>query len=207
MKRSTVLIICLSIALIISFTTKKGTTQKNTIKGIDNPALQTIISRKSVRHFTEKQVSRTDLEKLVKAGMSAPTAMNSQPWAFIIIDEKEILDYLAEDLPYAKMLFQATSAIVVCGDMTKALPGVAKDFWIQDCSAATENILIAAEGLGLGAVWTGVYPIEENIKTVRENLEIPEEIIPLCVIPVGYPTGVDKPKNKWKKENVHWQKW
>ena len=121
-----------------------------------NPTIATIYNRKSVRHFTNQMVSRKQLTELIRAGMAAPTAVNKQPWAFIAIDDRGMLDQLAEILPYAKMLKQATGAIVVCGDMTKTLDGIAQEYWIQDCSAATQNILLAAESMGLGAVWTGV---------------------------------------------------
>lgn len=169
--------------------------------------MQTIFNRKSVRHYSSKKVSKEQLALLVRAGMAAPTAVNKQPWAFVAIQERSILDKLAEHLPYAKMLTQATGAIVVCGDLTKTLDGVAQEYWIQDCSAASQNILLAAESMGLGAVWTGVYPIADRVEVVRNVLGIPSDNIPLNVIIVGYPTGEDKPKDKWKEENLHWEKW
>jgi nitroreductase len=176
----------------------------------DNTAESTIDiihKRKSVRSYTDKKVSQEDLLKLVKAGMAAPTAVNKQPWAFIAIDNREVLDQLAEGLPYAKMLKKATAAIVVCGDTDKALEGWEEIFWVQDCSAATQNILLAAESIGLGAVWTAAYPAEDRMQTVIDILNLPKHIIPLNVIPIGYPKGEQKPKNKWKEENIHWQKW
>ena len=169
--------------------------------------LENIAQRKSVRHFTEQAVSKDQLETLVRAGMAAPTAVNKQPWAFVVMSERASMDALSEKLPHAKMLKQAQAAIVVCGDMSKALEGEARDFWVQDASAATQNILLAAEAMGLGAVWTGAYPGQERVNAIREALSLPENIIPLCVIPIGYPTGEDQPKDKWKPENVHWEKW
>ncbi|TRX66275.1 nitroreductase family protein [Carboxylicivirga sp. M1479] len=173
----------------------------------NNPTLASIHNRKSVRHYTNQKVSAEVLTTLVKAGMAAPTAADKRPWAFVVIEERNVLDSLSTLSPYTKMLEQATAAIVVCGDMDKALDGVARDYWIQDCSAATQNILLAAESMGLGAVWTGVYPIEKRVVEVRNVIEAPESIIPLNVIVLGYPTGEDKPKNKWDESKLHWEKW
>lgn len=171
-------------------------------------ALSVIHSRKSVRGYTAKKVSRELLTKLVKAGMAAPTAMNRQPWAFVAIDKREILDKLAAGMPYAQMLKRAPAAIVVCGNMKKALPEKkGRAFWVQDCSAAAQNVLLAAEASGLGAVWTAGYPIKPLMAHISKTLGLPEHIVPLCVIPVGYPDGDFQPKKKWKKENLHWQKW
>ena len=173
-----------------------------------NPTLESIFSRKSVRNFVEnKPVEREKLEMLVRAAMAAPTAVNAQPWTFIIVTRRELLDSLAETLPYAKMLFFASAAIIVCTDSSLMLPELGAQFWIQDCSAATENLLLAAESMGLGAVWTAAYPIPERIESIHKVLELPSNIIPLNVIPVGYPTGEDKPKDKWKPERIHWEKW
>ncbi|MDD3685908.1 MAG: nitroreductase family protein, partial [Bacteroidales bacterium] len=107
----------------------------------------------------------------------------------------------------AKMLYDAQAAIIVCGDMNKAATDVDSAYWVQDCSAASQNILLAAEATGLGAVWTAAYPYLERISPVINTLELPEKIIPLNVIPIGYPNGEDKPKNKWKPENMHWENW
>jgi nitroreductase len=216
MNTSKILNILLAAALVIllvkfsSQNPEKKTEQKEseaTMTTDESAVLKIIHQRKSVRNYTDKKVSREQLETLVRAGMAAPTAANKQPWAFIAIDDRKMLDTLAEGLPYAKMLKQATSAIVVCGDMTKAFEGFEQIFWVQDCSAASENILLAAESMGLGAVWTAVYPAEDRMKYVVGVLGLPKHIIPLNVIPVGYPVGVDKPKDKWKPENLHWQKW
>ena len=172
-----------------------------------NDTLRVIHSRKSVRHFLDKPVSKEDLLALVRAGMAAPTARNQQPWAFVVVTDKEVRTKLAEGLPYTKMLNDAGAAIIVCGVMTRALQGEERGFWVQDCSAATENILLAAESLGLGAVWSGMYPLEERVKYVREVLRIPEDVVPLNVIPIGYPAGDEKPKDKFNPANIHWEKW
>ena len=185
---------------------KFSSNQENTMNDANN-TLEIIHQRKSVRNYTDQKVGKDLLEKLVKAGMAAPTAVNKQPWAFITIDDRATLDSLGNGLPYAKMLKKAKAAIVVCGDLTKALEGWEQEFWIQDCSAASQNILLAAEAMGLGAVWTAAYPAEDRMATVRNVLQLPDHIIPLNVIPIGYPTGAEKPKDKWKAENLHWNKW
>lgn len=169
-------------------------------------ALSVIHSRKSVRHFTGEGVSQDELLTLVKAGMAAPTAVNMQPWSFVIVTERAKLDALSKALPYARMLDKAAAAIIVCAIPEKAFQGKL-EIAIIDSSCAGENILLAAEALGLGAVWTGVYPDAGRMDAVRGLFGIPASIVPLNVIPVGHPTSEDKPKNKFKQENVHWEKW
>lgn len=167
--------------------------------------LSVIHSRKSVRHFTEQKVSREQLEVLLRAGMAAPTAVNRQPWAFVAIDSREVLDSLSSNLSNNAILKRATAAIVVCGDMNKVFERL-PDFWIQDCSAASQNILLAVEGIGLGAVWIGVFPNDSRVNKVKSVLNLPENLVPLNIIAIGYPTGVEKPKDKWKEENVIWNR-
>jgi len=170
----------------------------------DNPTLKVIHSRKSVRHYIGRKATKEDLLTLVKAGMAAPTAVDRRPWAFVIITDKAKLEELEEGLPYARMLTKSGAGIVVCGVLEKALP---REVWVQDCSAATENILLAAESMGLGAVWTGAYPSRERMDHIRKVLLIPDNIVPLNVIPIGYPAGDENPKDKFDPANVHWEKW
>lgn len=167
-----------------------------------NNTLETIMTRTSIRSFTDKAVSADTIELLLRAGMAAPTAVNLQPWHFVAVNDRAKLDELGGNGRQSKMLQEATLAIVVCGNMEKALEGPGQAFWIQDCSAATENILLAAHALGLGAVWTGCYPIEERVAMVSQVLGLPEHIVPLCVIVMGYPNENPEPKDKWKPENV-----
>ena len=163
--------------------------------------IDTIMNRKSVRTFERSKIERKDMDVILKAGMAAPSARNIQPWAFVVINDFKILDELAKGLPYAKMLRQAGAAIVVCGKEDKEL------FWITDCSAATQNILLAVEDLGLGAVWTAVFPDDNKVNFVRNFLNIPEEYVPLNVIPIGKPAGDEKPKNKYDANKIHVNKW
>jgi len=169
-------------------------------------AFTVIHSRKSVRSFTGEKVNKESLDKILKAGMAAPTAVNKQPWSFVAVTDRKTLDTLKEGLPYAKMLDKAGAAIIVCAIPDKAYDN-STDFAVIDSTCASENILLAAEALGLGAVWTAAYPYKERMDIVRKTLNIPDNIIPLNVIPVGHPTGSDKPKDKYKPENIHWEKW
>ena len=168
-----------------------------------NSFLDVIYARRSVRNYTGEVIKGLDLEILMKAGMAAPSGRNEQPWAFIAITDPEILAKLSEGLPYAKMLPRAGSAIVVCGhSVPPSRPG-SRDLWEQDCAAATENILLAAEAMNLKAVWTAVHPYPERQEFVRELLNIPPEIYPFSIIPVGFPKGEEKPKDKFDPGKVH----
>lgn len=169
-------------------------------------ALNVIHSRKSVRNFTGQTVSKDLLDKIVRAGMAAPSAVNMQPWSFVVVTDRKTLDMLNEGLPYAKMLGKAGAAIVVCAIPEKAYER-SKDLAIIDSTLAGENILLAVEALGLGATWTAAYPYDDRMDVARKVLGIPAHIIPLNVIPIGHPAGVDKPKNKYKAGNIHWEKW
>ena len=168
----------------------------------DSGAYQTILSRTSVRAYTDQKVEKDKIEKLLRAAMAAPTAVNKQPWHFVVIEDKHVLEQIAEEIPTAKMAARAPLAITVCGDMEKALDGEGRDFWIQDASAATENLLLAAHAMGLGAVWTSVYPIKDKVDATRALLKLPETIVPLGTIVIGYPKEKPLPKDKWKPENV-----
>lgn len=168
--------------------------------------LENIHSRKSVRQFTSDPVSEKQVETLLRAAMAAPTAVNYQPWRFVVVTERAELDEISEILPYAKMLKQAPLAIIVCGETTW-MGGGENPYWQQDCAAATENLLLAVEALGLGAVWTGVYPNTDLYPKLHDYLNLPPNVQPFCCIPVGRPAGKTEPKDKWKPENIHYGKW
>lgn len=167
-----------------------------------NPTLETIFDRKSVRKFTERPVEKDKLEMLVQAGMAAPSSRDRRPWEFVIITDRNLLDKMADGLPLARMLKDTKQAIIVCGDTVKS-----NNAWQLDCSAAAQNVLLAAESMGLGAVWTAAYPYPERIKVVREALQLPDHIVPLTVIPIGYPTGIEKTKDKFNKKQIHYNGW
>ena len=183
----------------------------------DKSALDVIMSRTSVRSFTGDPVSKENLETILKAGMAAPTAMNGQPWRFVVVTDKDKMAKVFGAGPRSKMFTTAGAVIVVCGQTTvmrrpfgqpdapeKEVPNM---FWYEDCSAAAENILLAVHALGLGAVWTAGYPGEQRVAPIAEALGIPENVKILCVIPVGVPAENPNPKDKWKPENIHWEQW
>lgn len=167
-----------------------------------NSTLDTIFNRKSVRKYTERPVEKEMLETLARAGMAAPSSKDRRPWEFIIVTDRKLLDAMGEGLPLARMLKDAKQAIIVCGDTVKS-----ENAWYLDCSAAAQNILLAAESMGLGAVWTAAYPYPDRIKVVREVLNLPNHLVPLTVIPVGYPQGSEKPKVKFNKQQIHYNSW
>lgn len=162
--------------------------------------INNIMTRASIRTFTDEPLTDSQIEALLKAGMAAPSARNKQPWKFVVVKSRPLLRQIADSLPNTR-LASAACAIVVCGDMTKTLDGVDRNFWIHDCSAATENILLAAHALGLGAVWTGIFPNPDRVDKLRGLTDIPETQIPLCVIAIGRPAENPAPKDKWNPEN------
>ena len=167
--------------------------------------MNAILERRSIRKYTDKIISKETIKKILKAAMSAPSAGNEQPWQFIVLNDKNILDGITKVHPYSQMLKQASHAIVICGDMK--FKKFDEDFWIQDCSAAAENILVMSQALGLGAVWLGVYPAKERVEGIVKLLNLPEQIVPFCVISLGYP-GEEKPvTDRYNEERVHWSKW
>lgn len=166
-----------------------------------------IMTRSSARSFTGEAIPREVLVRIAKAGVAAPSAMNIQPWAIVLVTDRQKLDKLCAGLPYAKMLEKAAAAFVVCGDPCKDANAAPKH-WSVDCAAVSENILLAAHSLGLGAVWTAVYPNEQCLACVRSVLGIPADIVPLNVIPIGVIAGkAPAPKDKWNPKVVHFDQW
>ena len=181
----------------------------DTAQSAREAVLENIANRKSVRSFTDEPVSDADIEVLLRAAMAAPTAMNRQPWEFIVLNDRDTLDALAGKLRYAKMLKEAPLAIVVCAEtmMTNREGATMENmFWEHDASAATENMLLAAEAIGLGAVWTAASDPERS-KIIKDALGIEGTIMPLCIVPIGHPAGETAPKDKWKPEKIHWNRW
>ena len=180
-------------------------------------ALDVIMSRTSIRCFTGEPVAKEQLETILKAGMAAPTAMNTQPWRFVVVTDKEKIAQVFGSGFRGEMFNAAGAVIVVCGQTTMMRKPFGEPdapetempnkFWFEDCAAAAENILLAAKALGLGAVWTAGYPAEERTAPIAEALGIPEGIVPLCIIPLGVPAEDPAPKDKWKPENIHWEQW
>ena len=166
--------------------------------------LDNIFARKSVRSYTDEPVSPQQVETILKAAMAAPSGMNLQPWRFVVVTKQETKDKLAGG--FNKMIAKAPVVIVVCGKTTNKV-GAANNNWTADCAAATENLLLAVESLGLGAVWTACYPYEARMNPAIEALGIPNDVKPYCIVPIGHPAGDEKPKDKWKPENIHYEKW
>ena len=180
-------------------------------------ALDVIMTRTSIRNFTGDAVREDQLETILKAGMAAPTAMNGQPWRFVVVTDKDRIAEVFGAGPRSAMFTTAGAVIVVCGQATsmgkpfgqpdapeQEMPNM---FWYEDCSAAAENILLAAHALGLGAVWTAGYPGEERTAPIAAALGLPANVKILCVIPLGVPAENPEPKDKWKPDYIHWERW
>lgn len=192
--------------LALGACTTQNNDEKSQVK-TDNgqAAIENIMTRTSIRQFKAQPVEQDKVDILLKAAMAAPTALNLQPWHFIVINDKETIALLSGKQPT-----NAPLMIAVCGDTDKTMlpDGSTKlpDFWVEDVSAATENLLLAAHALGLGAVWTGVYPAMDRTAEVANVLNCPQNIVPLAVVRVGYPDESPEPKNKYKEENISYNK-
>jgi len=164
--------------------------------------INTIFTRRSIRKYTAEPVSEKDIKTMLEAAMAAPSASNRKPWHFIVVTNRQILNNLARAHPYGKMLSEAPLCIAVCGDKT-----ISTGSWVQDCSAAAENLLLAATALGLGAVWLGVHPREGRVNPIREVLSIPENIVPLNLISIGHPAEKKEPRTQYDELRVHHERW
>lgn len=169
--------------------------------------LETIMTRTSIRAYQDKAVEAEKIEKMLRAAMAAPSAGNKQPWRFVVINDKNTLRSISENFHTMKMAEKAPLAIVVCGDMKDTFPNEGVDYWVQDASAATENLLLAAHSMGLGAVWCGVTPLSERVSLLKEMLGMPEDIVPLNVVVIGYPAESPIPKDKWKPEYISYNRY
>jgi len=165
--------------------------------------LEHIMARRSIRKFTAEPVDEEDIRNLLRAAMAAPSASNRKPWEFIVVTDQAVLGRLRRALPLGR--YRSQCVIVVCGDVRRSWPGPGRDFWIQDGSAATQNILLAACGMGLGAVWVGVHPVGLFVKSVSRVLGLPKDVRPLGLIHVGYPAETKEPRTQYDEARVHWQ--
>jgi len=164
--------------------------------------IKAIFARRSIRKYTAELVSEKDVKTMLEAAMAAPSASNRKPWHFIVVTDRQTLDNLARAHPYGKMLLEAPLCIAVCGDKT-----ISSRNWVQDCSAATENLLLAATALGLGAVWVGVHPREERGNPIRKVLNIPENIVLLNLVSIGHPAEEKEPRTQYDELRVHHEQW
>lgn len=166
--------------------------------------MDTIRNRRSIRKYTAQPVPQELVTRLLEAAMSAPSAGNEQPWEFIVITDREVLQAITKVHPYSQMLKEAPLAIVVSGNLEREkYPG----FWVEDCSAATENILLEAENIGLGGVWLGVYPHDERVKGLAELLGLPSSVVPLSIVALGYPAEKKPPSERFDPSRVHTNRW
>ena len=166
--------------------------------------LKAILTRRSIRKYSGKDIPGEYYEILLKAAMHAPTARNRQPWHFILVDDRSVLQQLSEVNPSWKMLAEAAGAIVICGDLNLE---DTESFIIQDCAAATQNILLAAHELGLGTVWLGVHPREDRLLPLKEILHIPGHIIPVSMISVGKPDEERETPDRYNEDRIHQNGW
>ncbi|MDP1629751.1 MAG: nitroreductase family protein [bacterium] len=166
-------------------------------------ALKTIHTRRSIRKYQKKKIPAELIEKILRAGMAAPSAHNEQPWHFVVVTDKKTLTLASKISPYAAMIEEAPLAILVCGDLNLER-GRVKGFWIQDCAAAVQNMLLAAAALGLGAVWTGIYPAENLVGGHRQLFGLPENIIPFALAAFGYPAEKPAEQDRFKPERVRY---
>ncbi len=170
-----------------------------------NSTLEMIFRRRSIRKFTDRPVDEETLTLLLQAGMAAPSAMNSQPWEFVVVTDPQALARMRSKLPFAH--HNAPAGIVVLGSPERAHNTAGRLFWEQDCSAAMENMLVAAAGLGLGAVWIGLHPIAPFVSAVRKVLDIPKEVTPLGMMHVGYPAEEKPARTQYDADKVYWQRY
>lgn len=162
-----------------------------------------IMSRRSIRKYKNDKVSDNTVKKLLEAAMNAPSRKNEQPWHFVVINDREILEKIPSFHPNSKMLYEAPMAILVAGDLD-----ITRDIFITiDCSAATENILLAAHSFGLGACWLGVYPDQERVVGIRKLLDLPENILPISIISIGYSNEEKSKEIRYQENRIHYNKW
>jgi len=167
-------------------------------------AMSAILSRRSIRQYTNKPVARESVYEVLQAAMNAPSAGNERPWHFIVLTERRVLDEIPKFHPYAAMVKHASTAILVCGDV--ALEKY-KGYWVLDCAAATQNILLAAHAKGFGAVWCGVYPSEDRVTILKKLFSLPEHIVPFSLIPIGFPDEIKQPVERFDASRIHENRW
>ena len=166
--------------------------------------IEAIHTRRSIRNYQDKQIPDELITQILKAAMAAPSARNQQPWEFIVISDPEIKEEVPTVSPFTKMILSAPAGILVCGNLDiETAPG----YWVIDCSAATQNLLLAAHSLGLGAVWTGVYPREERMNGLTELLNLPQHISPHSLVVMGYPVEIPPQQDRFKPERIHYNTW
>ena len=198
-----IIISALTIGILISICTCFSGKRENIL---DNAAIKNILTRRSIRKYTRRLVEKEKIEILLKAAMSAPSAANEQPWDFIVVTDKKTISKVCQASPYTTPLKRARLCIIVCGNLQKEREKF-RGHWVLGCSAATENILLAANAIGLGAVWIGLYPVQDKMESISTTFSLPEHIKPMAVISIGYPAEKKDPADRFIDTNVHWEKW
>lgn len=207
MKIQNLLIVLLAIGLVfVSYKWANGNSDNQETEN-KNAVLENILTRTSIRAYTADTVSAGDIETLLKAAMAAPTAGNKQPWRYVVIENRATLDSIGANFGSMKMASQAPLAILVCGDLDATFPEDGRDYWIEDTSAAMENLLLAAHSIGLGAVWCGVYPKQDRVSAFSEMFSLPENILPMGLAVIGHPAENPTPKDKWTPGYIHHESW
>ncbi len=168
--------------------------------------MNAIFKRRSVRKYTNQNVTDEQVELILRAAMAAPSARNAQPWEFLVVRSKDNFAKIMQVHPYSSMLKEASVAIIVCGNAQREIV-IGTGYWVQDCSASVENILVQVAEMGLGAVWLGVYPREERILGLRNIFGLPPHVIPLSIISIGYPAEEIAPVDRFDIDKIHIEKW
>lgn len=211
MKKVPTLLLAIAAVLLMAASCKES-------KPAEKSALEVIKARTSIRSFTGDKLTEEQINTLLDAAMAAPTAADIRPWRFVVLTDDAAKDGLYEREHHKKMVAEAGAVIVVCGETTRmARPRGADEnapleemenrYWFEDCSAATENLLLAATAMDLGAVWLSCYPNENSVNRVKEYLGLPANVVPLAIVPVGVPAENPEPKAKWDESNIHYEKW
>jgi len=165
---------------------------------------EALLNRRSIRKYNYQKINKEDIDKILKAAMYAPSAMNLQAWQFIVINDKDVLIETIKTIPYAEMLRQSAAAILVCGDSSIEK----NESWLlQNCSAAIQNILLSAHGLGIGSCWIGIHGMSDIVKNIKHQFKLPENIIPVALISLGYPDETVTAEERFKTEKIHYNKW
>jgi nitroreductase len=165
---------------------------------------EALLNRRSIRKYKYQKINKEHFDKILKAAMYAPSAMNLQAWQFVVIDDKDILIETIKSIPYAEMLKQCAAAILVCGDSSIEK----NESWLlQNCSAVTENILLSAHGLGIGSCWIAIHGMDDAYKNIKVQFNLPENIVPVSLISLGYPDEVIKAEERFNEEKIHYNKW
>jgi len=167
--------------------------------------LEHILARRSIRKYQDKPIPHELLEQLLQAAMAAPSASNRKPWEFVVLTQPERIKALVRVLPLGR--YDPRAVIIPCGNLARCLPPPASTFWIQDCSAAMQNMWLTATGLGLGAVWIGIHPLKPLVRAVQMVLDLPHHIIPLGALYLGYPAEFKEPRSQYDKKHVHWERY